>query len=391
AAGTRERVVRIKVPAGLWDPNRWNYLPAANPPTLNKWALGKRLFFDDSWLLPAPQKLSCARCHDPAKGFSDGLPARSDHMHPPTLINAMYSEHQFWDGRAGRLEEVVLRSLEDERPQEDEGAAAEAERRHVWPGVVHRLTASPEYHRRFRQVFGTPPTADALGKALATYLRTILTGNSIYDRAVRAAQGKPLTAAHFEKVLDKPALEALDMTLQRADIGADRLDVNKPADVARDVFAGWQLFQGKGRCVACHPAPHNFHDDGFHNLGVREALWPYGPGKEPGRFAALPLGLKDPAMIGAYKTPTLRALPRTAPYFHDGSRRTLVEVVGYHLRGGQRNPSLDPLLRDPSGQPRRLGLSDAENRLLVLFLMALDGDPIDPVVADPERGLGESK
>src|SRR5262249_28504626 len=158
-----------------------------------KWELGKKLFFDATWLAPSRRR-SCADCHHPRTGFSGELPAPPGEMHAPTLINCLYNARQFWDGRASRLEEVVQRTLEDER------AGPEAARRHVWGGVIQRLREHPDYPDQFRRVFGTTVTQDAIGKALASYLRTILSGNALYDRAVAENGGSHggLTADHFE-------------------------------------------------------------------------------------------------------------------------------------------------------------------------------------------------
>src|SRR5262249_30829598 len=120
---------------------------------------------------------SCARCHDPQKAYSDGrVPRLFGEFVTPRLLNVAYGSAMFWDGRAGALEEVVQRSTDD---------AASDQARHSWPGSVQRLRESGFYDARFRKVFGTRPTQDAVGKAIATYLRTILSGNSLQDRAER--------------------------------------------------------------------------------------------------------------------------------------------------------------------------------------------------------------
>jgi cytochrome c peroxidase len=343
------------------------------PPTLAKWQLGKQLFFDDGWLRPAGgRKEACVTCHNPDSGYTETSFAR---LNAPTLINCVYNPHQFWDGRVPALEEVVQRTLEDER----EPAAGNPAPYHVWSGVIERLRKHKDYPKRFREAFGTEPTQDAVGKALATYLRTVLSGNAVHDRAEQARKargGSALQARDYEKALDGAAIKAL------------RAERNKPAEVAKDLFTGYRLFRGKARCVHCHGG-HNFTDNGFHNLGVGESSLDFPPGNEPGRFKVVPPGLKDPRLIGAFKTPTLRALPRTAPYFHDGSRsdlrgdEALFQVVAFHVKGGNMNAHLDPELRDPKdpGQRRDLGLKEDEVRAVVLFLKALDGEEVDPVVS----------
>jgi cytochrome c peroxidase len=396
----QNRVVKIKVPAGLWDPNKYDYLPPTNPPTVGKWQLGKQLFFDDTWLLPADvQKHSCATCHNPAKGFSTGRHVALG-LNPPSLINVAYNRWQFHDGRARALEEVV------QQTPSDEVAGTDAMRRHVWPGVVERLRTHPQYPDRFRAVFGTTVTQDAIGKALATYMRTILSGNSIYDRALAAAGGsygnpKELTADHFETALKtdgkngKDTITALNALLKNADMSEYKTD--NPNQLARALLDGYKLFKDKGRCARCHSDPRDFTDYGFHNLNVGQSSR---PGEELfGRIRSIPVGLKDRSLIGAVKTPTLRNLSQTAPYWHDGSgvhpeslsKLGLFNVVVWHTRGGQStphkkgdtiNPFLDKELRNDKGEPLDLNLKEQEVRDLVLFLLALDGDPIDAIVTE---------
>jgi cytochrome c peroxidase len=287
---------------------------------------------------------------------------------------------------------VVQRTVEDER------AEPEAARRHVWGGVVKRLREHPDYPESFRMVFGAPVTQDAIGKALATYLRTILSGNSLYDRAAAENSGsyERLTADHFDKALRKDGKEgketiaALNALLKELDLGRE-YDPAKPDQAARDLAAGYTLFHGKARCARCHSDPLLLSDGGYHNLGVRESTEDQPrPGHEPGRFATVPLGLKDRSLIGAFRTPQLRALSRTAPYFHDGSRPHLFDVVVWHIRGGRSEsysggrvpPYLDKEVRDEKGNPLDLKLSEQQVRDLVLFLLALDGEPI---VAERDR------
>jgi cytochrome c peroxidase len=298
----------------------------------------------------------------------------------PTLLNCVYRKYLFWDGRADALEEVVQRTLEDER----EPAAGDAPS-HVWGGVVHRLRGSTrDYNSRFKEAFGTLPTQDAVGKALANYLRTLLCGNSIYDRARQAQKERNaanLEWTDFQKVLDVEALESLGRPSTSKD------------DVARDLQRGYEVFFNlgarKANCVLCH-AGRDFTDDGFHNLGVgASAERQHETGKEPGRFARVPAGLKDRTLIGAFKTPILRSLLRTYPYFHNGRESTLAGVVQWHTQEGKWNPYLDPLLRaenDPPGW-RKLNLPPEDSDAVVLFLRALNGDLPPPEIIDPPAGL----
>lgn len=384
-AGPR-RLVRIKVPLGLADPAE--FIPPSNPPTLGKWELGKKLFFDPNYLVAHDpdnphKKEACADCHHPAKGFASGFLA----VNAPTPINSVYNKHQFGDGRATFLEEVVQRALDGERP----AAGAAPRTGHAWHGVVQRLRDDRDYDRRFKKVFGASPTQDALGKALATYLRTILSGDALQDHAEQAMreQGdKALEAKHYEKVLNERAIAALNDYQEAKTIGAPTYSVEKKAELARELHLGYTLFRGKGRCAVCHGG-FTYSDGGFHNIGVNAPPPVPERGREPGRFAAVPLGLKDPRLIGAYKTPTLRALPRTWPYFHDTTGDTLYSVVQFHVHGGRDNPFLDRALRDDNG--KLPDLKEEEARALTLFLLALDGEPIDAMVADPEKWPAASK
>jgi cytochrome c peroxidase len=199
-------------------------------------------------------------------------------------------------------------------------------------------------------------------------MRTILSGNSLYDQ-VRKAAGKDarLTAKHFQPFLQKYAtLEALD----RKDANAD--------DVAAELERGHELFFAK-KCHLCHSG-WNFTDNGFHNIGIRESLEPPLRGEELGRFPHAPYGLKDKYLIGAFKTPSLRNLPRTGPYFHDASAATLTEVIEYynrHVPSATEDLYLAPELDDPSSvDPRRLNLDEKGVRALEVFLRALDGEAI---------------
>lgn len=377
AAAAQPPAVKIKVPLGL-DPIGPEQLPDANPPTVGKWELGKRLFFDDSFLHPPEArredgsaiKVSCATCHVPERGFTDGLmPGHRSLMRTPTLVNVVYGKRFFWDGRACCLEEMVQRVPEDERGPslQDSG-----QQRHIWPGVVVRLRSSLDYDQRFREVFGTPPTQDAIGKALATYLRTVLAGNSLHDRAEqvrRQRKGQALEPGDYEKVLDDGAIRAVLFEVP------EKGESPKKEEVAKQLHTGYTLFHGKGRCAGCHSGAV-FRDDRFHNMDIdSDDPAAYELGKELGRFAALSPGRKDVRMIGAYRTPTLRGLTRIGAHFHNGivydrivSQR-LFSALSYHFKNARDNP----------------GLKEEEVRALVMFLKALDGDPVDPVVTDPQK------
>jgi cytochrome c peroxidase len=359
AAARPDPVVYVRVPLGLDDPA--DFFPAVDPPTLAKWELGRHLFFDRTWLQKGRSR-SCADCHVPGSAFTDHVKEHDGHNTLP-LINVAYNRTQFWDGRATWLEEVVQRSLEDEREPAQPGPF-----RHVFHGVMGRLWTDG-WTPFFQNAFGTRPTQDAVGKALATYLRTILSGDSLHDRAVRIQQDQKsatLEQAHYEALLDDPAIEALG-----------RKGYGK-VSVARDLHLGYRLFHNlgerKANCVLCHSGA-TFSDGGFHNLGI----WPEAT-VNSGRFATVPVGLKQRNLIGAFRTPTLRSLSQTGPYMHTGELDNLEEVVRFHAQGGRGNLYLDRIMADEAGDRRKLDLTDAEIQSLVLFLKALDGGPVDEKV-----------
>jgi len=353
-------VVRIKVPAGLDDPRPFLPTDPADPPTVGKWRLGRDLFCDANWLSDSGDQ-ACASCHKPREGFADNVRSHGE-FNTPTLVNCVFNRRQFWDGRVGSLEEVVQRTVADETAPADKTSF-----HHVWSGVVRRLRMKEKYAERFNEIFGGEPTEDAVGKALATYLRTLLAADSIHDRAVRKA-GKiaDLKAEHYEQALGDDDVKRLGF------------EPTKKADAAKKIYEGYRLFhdleEHKTGCLRCHGGAE-FTDGKFHNIGVGFTWAESGakPGDEPGRFASLPVGRKDHTLIGAYKTPTLRGLPRTGPYFHDGSAATLEDAVRFHIDIQGTGAFLDADLH-------RHELSAEESADLILFLRALEGTNVDPSV-----------
>jgi cytochrome c peroxidase len=285
--------------------------PPGNPVTAAKAALGRKLFFDKR--LSRDRSISCAVCHDPQLAFSDrqpvavGIDGRKGTRRTPRLINRAYGRSFFWDGRAKTLEEQALQPIEN--PLEMDLSLEQA---------VVRLSADPEYAAAFRQVFQATPEPRYVAMALATYVRTIVSGDSRYDRYV-AGEADALNAAERR---------------------------------------GLELFRGKASCVVCHLGP-NLTDEDFHNTGVG---WEQGPAQDLGR-ARLTEEERDK---GAFRTPTLREVASAAPYMHDGSLKTLEDVVDFYSDGGQPNAYLD-------GELLRLDLTEAEKDDLIAFLRALNG------------------
>jgi cytochrome c peroxidase len=355
--------VKIKVPRGLPDPKP--HFPPSNPPSFGKWKLGKELFF--TAVLPtATGRKVCASCHHPKYNFSDDLPhAAGGDRHTLSLVNAVYNRRQVWDGRVRTLEETFAGKLIPTTT--DNVKAADP---HNWSGLVQELVEKKTYDKRFEIVFGVPfPTQDTVAQALATYIRTILSGDSLYDRA-------GLSGLRFQpKELPTAKLAEL---LQDKNIAANFVERDKmrsPQEIAVMVSQGHALFYGKARCSACHSGPL-LTDHDYHNIGLVEPE----PGVETGRALFVPIGLKEGRLMGAWRTPTLRNLLKTGPYFHDGSRVALAGVVDYYDNGALWVSHVArPLLEE--SMPRRLKLTQQERESLVMFLRALEGMPVDPIVS----------
>jgi len=313
------RAVQLDLPLGL-DASAV-FIPADNPLTDQKIALGKQLFFDKR--LSADNTVACATCHTPRFGWTDGQPVatgirgQKGGRSAPSAINRALSQNQFWDGRAASLEAQALGPIEN--PIEM-GLSHE--------DAVTRLKAIEGYVEQFKSVFGTEDlTIEDVGKAIASYERTILSGNSPVDQ-FRAGDST-----------------ALSSEAQR----------------------GLALFNDKAGCATCH-AGSNFTDERFHNLGVGMDK----PDPDLGRFNVT----NREEDQGAFKTPTLRDIVQTAPYFHDGRARTLEEVVEFYDQGGIDNPTL-------STQIKPLDLTDQEKADLVEYMRALTGQ-IDVDVMAPQ-------
>ncbi len=306
---------KIKAPLGLPDLE----VPKDNPMTPEKVALGKRLYFDPR--LSYDDTVSCASCHDLRLAGGDGGPVstgiggQKGGISAPPTINAAYMDLQFWDGRAPSLEEQakgpVVNPIEMGMPSHQV--------------LVEKLKGIEEYRLDFQKVFGGEITIDNMAKAIAAFERTLLSGNSPFDRYKYAGEDGALS------------------------------------DLAKQ---GMGIFVGKGRCITCHQFTDRFAlfmDNNFHNLGVgmnktNPDLGRYGvTGKE-----------KDK---GAFKTPTLRNIALTAPYMHDGSERTLEAVVEFYDRGGTKNPYLD-------GAMQPLNLTQIEKAALVELMRSLTSSDI---------------
>jgi cytochrome c peroxidase len=320
--------------------------PPDNPQTPEKIALGQKLFFDGR--LSADKTVACSTCHDPARAFTDGrtvsigIHGRAGQRNAPTILNALFNKTQFWDGRVKTLEEQaalpIVNSVEMGQPSLD--------------AAVARIGAIGEYQRAFRRVFGRPPNGADLLRALASYERTQLAFDSPFDHYISG---------------DKNAIDA-------------------------SATRGWIVFNTRGRCNKCHALTEdrrdatNFTDNGFHNIGIgivrhnvvalaRQAEQLINSGDSAAvdnaaiqtEMSALGRYLisKKEADIAAFKTPNLRNVLVTGPYFHDGSQETLWDVVDHYNKGdGLHNPYLDEDI-----QP--LALREADIDDVVAFLASL--------------------
>jgi len=321
-------------------------IPPDNPQTADKVALGQKLFFDGR--LSADGTVACSSCHDPARAFTDGrrvsigIKGRVGQRNAPTILNTVYNTTQFWDGRARTLEDQaafpIVNPSEMGQPNLD--------------AAVARVAGVREYRKAFEKVFHGPPDSSSLLRAIASYERAEVSFDSPFDHFIAG-----------EKNAIEPAAKR-----------------------------GWALFNGSGRCTTCHsitrgqPDVTTFTDHRFHNIGVvmvradtvamaRHADQMVRPGDMGavdrtaiqsdlsllGRY----LVTRQEADIGAFKTPNLRNLLMTAPYFHDGSHPTLWDVIDHYNKGGDLND------RFLDADMRPLALKEAQIDDLVAFLASL--------------------
>ncbi|HHT9130915.1 MAG TPA: cytochrome-c peroxidase [Candidatus Tripitaka californicus] len=306
---------KVKAPLGLPDLE----VPKDNPMTPEKVALGKRLYFDKR--LSLDDTVSCASCHDLRLGGGDGravstgIKGQKGGRSAPPTINAAYFNVQFWDGRApsleGQAKGPIVNPIEMGMPSH---AVA-----------VEKLKGIEGYRKAFQEAFGGDITIDAAARAIASYERTLLSGNSPFDRYM---------------------------------YGGEKGALNPMAKM------GLVVFSGKGGCALCHPiGPDSalFTDNNFHNLGVGMDR----PDPDLGRYNVT----KQEKDKGAFKTPGLRNVALTAPYMHDGNELNLEAVVEFYDKGGKPNSHLSTTIRP-------LNLTSTEKAALVDFLKSLTSSDI---------------
>lgn len=337
--------IHFEMPLGLPSGSWGFYVPRSNPLTAEKIELGRKLFFEKR--LSSDGTISCADCHDPQKGFADGkaravgVDGRTGTRNSPTVLNALFNPGQFWDGRADTLEDQASLPLINRLEMGNRS----------YDDVVARIKSMPDYDSDFRRAFGSAPSIENLRKAIACFERTLVAGDSSFDRFMAG-------------------------------------DSSAMSDSARRGFA---LFRGRARCSRCHTfsdlTPF-FTDFSFHNTGVAAnhpafdslSKRAYAVAERDGAKEAIDKLARENGGdelgrllvsyqvfdIGSFRTPSLRNVGLTAPYFHDGSAATLADVVRFYNEGGMANINREWELNT-------LSLNDEDQKDLVAFLQSLTG------------------
>jgi cytochrome c peroxidase len=328
-------------------------VPEDNPMTPSRIDLGRRLFKDRR--LSRDASRACVSCHDPARAFSNGerfgrgAGGALGTRNVPALLNRAWGRSFFWDGRAATLEDQVLQPI----VHRDELALSPA-------GIV-ALAKSDGYRDQFARAFDNPTNLPAVPGVPRP--RGFTDGSSrtsrspVSDRTVDPYAG---LSSDDTRTMQQVAfaLASYVRTIQAGDSPYDRYIAGNRSSLSDAAQRGLTVFRGKAACTGCHVGP-TLSDDDFHNTGI---AWRTGTLTDEGRAAVTNLA----AHRGAFKTPTLREVARTAPYMHDGSFATLAEVIDFYNRGGAPNPALDPQLRP-------LKLSASEKQDLIAFLRSLSG------------------
>ena len=312
--------VMIEPPLGLPPVS----IPVDNPPTAETIALGRKLYYDKG--LSVDSTIACASCHDPEAGFADpnqfseGVGGKLGGRQSPPVMNAAYFTSQFWDGRAATLEDQAGGPVENP-----------IEMAFTHEGVVERLSGDPMYVELFKEAWGEGPIAfEMVAKSIASFERTVLVGNSPFDRYM---------------------------------FGDDKEAMSAEAIRGLDIFTDPE----KGNCEVCHTIEEDegyalFTDNKFHNLGVGAEI--DGSFADVGRFEISAVE----ADKGAFKTPHLRNIADSGPYMHDGHLKTLKEVLDFYIGAGNSNDFRDEEIHELDH------LSAQERTDLIAFMEALSGD-----------------
>lgn len=338
--------LQVKLPEGLAAGIDALYIPADNPLTRAKIELGRQLYFDRR--LSSDNTVSCADCHSPVAGygantqFGVGVRGQKGNRNSPVSFNRILSKAQFWDGRAGSLEEQAVGPM-----------ANPIEMGNTHEVVVKLVSSKEGYRIQFEKVFGSKPEIGLVGKAIAAFERVLVTGPSPYDYNEPVRR---MLESFPDELSDLQALKADDAEMYNKftalKAASDAHPMSDAAKRGRTLF-----FNAKSNCSACHVGA-NFSDELFHNIGVGMEA------KEPdlGRFSQTKVD-KDK---GAFKTPTLRNIALSGPYMHDGSQKTLEEVVEWYAKGGHPNATL-------SDKIKKLDLTAQDKKDLVEFMKSLTG------------------
>jgi cytochrome c peroxidase len=304
----------LVVPAGFKRPP----IPADNPITAEKVTLGRQLFYEVK--LSRDNSLSCAGCHQPSASFSDagksvsaGISGQVGKRNAPSLVNIAYDTTFFWDGRAHTLEQQATMPITNPIEMGSVGVDSAT--------VLKKLAADPYYLKLFENAFGDSKiTFDRIGKAIASFERTLISGNSAYDR---------MKFQHDSSAMSASALRGMALFFDQSSTGAN--------------------------CVGCHSGD-NFTDNGFYATGFTQEYY----NSDPGRATIT----KQDSDIGRFKTPTLRNVALTAPYAANGGTATLYDMIKHYNDGGNHTRNQDSRIRP-------LNLTDEQMNDLVAFLNSL--------------------
>jgi len=308
---TTQRTVNTNQPLSADEKKAWLLppviYPEQNPYSAQKQELGRKLFFDPR--LSGNPSRTCATCHHPGLGWADGMARAMGNQqglgrHTPSLINVAYSHVFFWDGRASSLEDAVSQDMIS--PGMFSGDTARS--------IVVRIAAISAYRKAFNKSFSSEGvTFERIAAVLATFVRSIVSNQSPFDAWLKG-----------------------DSTA-----------------ISESAKRGFALFRGKARCISCHSGPA-FSDSSFHNTGINSV--------DPGHFE---ISGKDKDR-NSFKTPGLRDIALTPPYMHNGSKKTLADIIDFYNRGGDT----------PGGgnELKPLHLSPGEKQDLVAFLVSLSGE-----------------
>jgi cytochrome c peroxidase len=334
----------VNLPLGLSVGERDIRGLEANPLTRAKIELGRQLYFDTR--LSSDNTVSCASCHHPQEGFGRhtqfgvGIEGQEGGRNSPISYNRILSDAQFWDGRAGSLEAQAVGPI-----------ANPIEMGNTHEAAVATVKKIPAYAAQFKAVFPkSGVTIDNVGKAIASFERAIVTGPTAFDYVDAL---KPYLSLEEE--------DLAEMKEDDPDIYQQYLDLKAGAEsnpMSESAVSGMSLFFSKEvGCSNCHVGA-NLADEKYHNLGVgMDSEMP-----DMGRFAET----KDDKDKGAFKTPTIRNVALSAPYMHDGSQRTLEEVVEHYVKGGTKNPWL-------SDKMTPIKINNQQKQDLVEFMRAVTG------------------